>query len=308
MHPILQTIQQNVRQVIIGKDDIVERMMIALLSEGHVLLEDVPGVGKTVLVRSVAESIGATFHRIQFTPDLLPTDIIGVSIFNEQTRQFEFKKGPIHGSIVVADELNRASPKTQSALLESMEERAVTVDGVRHTLPDPFFVMATQNPSTHFGTYPLPEAQLDRFLFRLTMGYPTEEEEVRLLQRHVTQCLERVTTLQHIRTMREEARDTYVSEHVQRYIVSLVRATREHEAVEVGVSPRGTVALQNSAKAYAYLQNRSYVLPDDVQSLFSDVVSHRIQLTYDYEQEVSSTERVVEEVLRRVEVPVGDFR
>ncbi|GAK03574.1 MoxR-like ATPase [Geomicrobium sp. JCM 19037] len=281
----LQEIIEAVEHVVVGKREVITLTLTALLARGHVLIEDVPGVGKTMLVRSVAKATSADFKRIQFTPDLLPSDVTGVSIYNQRTQEFEFRPGPIMGNIVLADEINRSSPKTQSALLEALEEGMVTVDGQTHQLPEPFFVMATQNPIEHGGTYPLPEAQLDRFLFRIQMGYPNQMEELDMLDRtentHPFSHLQSVISVDEIEQLQQEVTGVYVDDSVKQYIVAIVRETRDLEGVELGVSPRGSIALMRASQAYAYVNGREYVLPDDVKYLSPFVLGHRLVLQTD---------------------------
>ena len=262
---------ENISKVIIGKREVAELSVAALLAGGHILLEDVPGVGKTMLVRALAKSTGANFRRIQFTPDLLPSDVVGVSIYNPKEMEFEFRPGPIMGNIVLADEINRTSPKTQSALLEGMEESSVTVDGETLSIPKPFFVMATQNPIEHEGTYPLPEAQLDRFIMKLKMGYPTPSEEIQVLNslEHSVpiEDLDTVITLEELITIQKEVRTVHVSEVLKGYIVELATRTRHDPYVYLGASPRASIALMRAAQAYALMKGRDYATPDDVQYL-----------------------------------------
>ena len=273
-------IVENVKRVIIGKDNCVELGVIALICQGHALIEDVPGVGKTMLARSIARSAGCDFKRIQFTPDLLPTDITGVSIFNQKSGEFEFRAGPIIAQLVLADEINRATPKTQSALLESMEERQVTVEGVTHKLPRPFMVMATQNPIEYEGTFPLPEAQLDRFLLMITLGYPTVEEELEIVENqrvtHPIESLEAAATAEEIIAVQEATKEVYVDDLVKQYIVAITTATRDHSDISLGASPRGSLALFRGAQALALIRGRDYVLPDDIKELAIPVLSHRV--------------------------------
>ena len=275
-----QRIVENVREVIIGKDSAVELGVIAILCQGHVLVEDVPGVGKTMLARSLAKSSGCSFRRIQFTPDLLPSDITGVSIYNQQSREFEFRQGPIVAQIVLADEINRATPKTQSALLEAMDESQVTVEGVTHPLPRPFTVMATQNPIEYEGTFPLPEAQLDRFLLMIKLGYPTQEEEISIVDSqqmaHPIDSLAAVANDEEIICLQESVKDVYVDELITKFIVSIIDATREHPDISLGCSPRGSLGLYRGAQAMALVRGRDYVLPDDVKELAVPMISHRI--------------------------------
>ena len=269
IHPQIALIIENIEKVMIGKRKEVILSLTALLAKGHVLLEDVPGVGKTMLVKSIAKSCDASFKRIQFTPDLLPSDVLGVSIYNPKEMEFEFRPGPIMGNIILADEINRTSPKTQSALLEGLEETNITIDGFTYELPRPFFVMATQNPIEYEGTYPLPEAQLDRFLIKMKMGYPTFTEEMEVLTRVQNQTpleeLTAVVSTDQLILMQDEVRSVYVDKTIKEYIIRLVFETRNHPQIALGVSPRGSIALMRASQAFAYLQGREYVLPDDVQ-------------------------------------------
>lgn len=280
MKQVAEQIANNVEQVIIGKRTAVELVLVALLCKGHVLLEDVPGTGKTVLAKSVARSVGSNFKRIQFTPDLLPSDVTGVSIFNQQTREFEFRQGPVFAQIVLADEINRATPKTQSALLEAMEERQITVDGTTYELPQPFIVVATQNPIEYEGTFPLPEAQLDRFLLRIHLGYANRMDEINILRRqrqsHPIDSLKEVVTAAQVRDLQEQIKEIYVDALIEEYIVALVTATRNHEDVYLGASTRGSLALYRTAQAKAALAGRDYVIPDDVKALAEPVLGHRL--------------------------------
>lgn len=292
----------------IGKRDIAELSITALLAGGHVLLEDVPGVGKTMMVKALAKSIGANFKRIQFTPDLLPSDVLGVSIYNPQKMEFEFRPGPIMGNIILADEINRTSPKTQSALLEGMEESSVTIDGETMKIQQPFFVMATQNPIEYEGTYPLPEAQLDRFLFKLKMGYPTVQEEIEVLRRtekeKPIENLKTVISLEELSILQNAVKEIVVSESVKMYIVMCAAETRSSSQVSLGVSPRGSLALMKSCQAYALLRGRVYVTPDDVQYLMPFVFGHRMILHSEARYEGVMPEEIIERILAKVHVPV----
>jgi MoxR-like ATPase len=299
----------NVERAIVGKRFEVELALAALLAQGHVLIEDVPGVGKTVLAKAIAHTFGGLFKRIQFTPDLLPSDVTGVSIFNQRTGQFEFRPGPIMANVVLADEINRATPKTQSALLEAMEERQVSVDGVSYPLNQPFLVIATQNPVEYEGTFPLPEAQLDRFLLRLRMGYPSFEDERRITERvgylHPIEALSAVAEPEELVALQALVPDVYVDDSVRDYVVRLARATREHPDVALGASPRGTLALFRAAQALASLRGREYVLPDDVKELAPRALAHRLILRPESQLRARSDEAVVQAILESVEVPVA---
>ena len=298
----------NVEKVVQGKHGEIRLALVALIGEGHVLIEDVPGVGKTMLAKAVARSIDCSFRRIQFTPDLLPTDITGVNVFNQERGDFEFKPGAIFANIVLGDEINRASPKTQSALLESMEERQVTIDTETYQLGQPFMVLATQNPIEHEGTYPLPEAQLDRFMMRIALGYPSSDVEVEILSTHgIRSTLDDigpVTDASGVREMIQQARQVHVSPPVKRYIVDLVEATRNHPDVYLGASPRASIMLLRAARGMAAASERDYVIPDDVKGLTVPVLAHRIIVTADAVMSGRSTGAVLEELLREVAVPV----
>ena len=299
---------QNVAKVIVGKEDVVELCLVALLCEGHVLLEDVPGIGKTTLAKAIARSVGCTFRRIQFTPDLLPSDVTGILYFNQKSQEFEFRPGPLMSQILLADEINRATPRTQSALLEAMQERQVTVDVETVQLPRPFVVLATQNPIELEGTFPLPEAQIDRFLMRIDLGYPTREEEESILLRYERQdpleSLESVVQPRDLLAMQSQTRSVLIEDTVREYIVDVVRATREHDAVELGVSPRGTLALYHTAQALAVLRGRGFVIPDDVKYLAPAVLTHRIIISPQTRLRGRRPEEVLAEIVDTVPVPV----
>jgi len=307
-----ESIVNNLEQVILGKAQAVELVVIGLLCQGHVLIEDVPGVGKTMLARSLAKSLDCTFNRIQFTPDMLPSDVTGVSIFNQETRKFEFRSGPIMGQIILADEVNRATPKTQAALLEAMEERQVTVDGTTYPLPKPFMVLATQNPIEYEGTFPLPEAQLDRFLLRVRLGYPNPSEEMRVLNaqqlRHPIESLESIVTKKELLQAIDEIRHVYVSPAIQKYIIDLVGRTRQSGDVYLGASPRGSLALFRTGQARAALLGRDHVLPDDIKALAVPVLGHRIIVSPAARLRELSADRIVQEIVYTAPVPGGDYQ
>lgn len=303
-------LKDNLGKVIIGKDDAILLTIIAFLCQGHILIEDVPGVGKTMLARSLAKSLGCNFKRIQFTPDMLPSDVTGVSIYNQNTREFEFRPGPLMAQIVLADEINRATPKTQSALLEAMEERQMTVDGTTHILPVPFMVMATQNPIEYEGTFPLPEAQLDRFLMRIDLGYTSLGNEIRILEEqqiiHPILELGPVVTTEEILAAQNTIKHIHVSDPVKRYIVQMVRETREHPEVYLGASPRGSLSLFKAGQARAALSGRDYVLPDDVKILAPNVLSHRVVVSPAARLTDVSSVKIVREILDSLAVPGAD--
>ncbi len=309
---LAQRIVDNVERVIVGKSTAVELGVIALMCHGHALIEDVPGVGKTMLARSIARSVGCTFKRIQFTPDLLPTDVTGVSIYNQQNREFEFRAGPIISQIVLADEVNRATPKTQSAMLEAMDERQVTVEGITHRLPSPFMVMATQNPVEYEGTFPLPEAQLDRFLLIIRLGYPTVEEELEIVDRqqaeHPIDTLRPVAEADEIINLQRKIREIYVDDLVKQYIVNLVEATRIHPDIALGASPRASLALFRGGQAVSLIRGRDYVLPDDVKELASPMLSHRMIVSAGARMRGVGSEEVVDQILEETAVPGGGAR
>ncbi len=298
-------IRENVKRVIVGKDDVIDLMLVAVLSEGHVLLEDVPGTGKTTLAKSIAISLGCTFRRIQFTPDLLPSDVTGINFFNQKTQSFEFRPGPILSQVVLADEINRATPRTQSALLESMQEHQMTVDGETRPLPRPFLVMATQNPIELEGTFPLPEAQLDRFLMRVSIGYPDEEDENYILRRfRDDDPLEPVADPPTVLALIRQVRQVHVADAIQNYIVAVARQTRNHPEIDLGASPRATLALYRTAQARAAIDGRDFVLPDDVKFLASSVLTHRILISPQTRLRGRRPEEVVSDLVNMVPVPV----
>lgn len=302
-------IKESISGIVVGKEDTVEKLLVALLAGGHVLIEDVPGVGKTTLVNAVAKSIGCSFSRIQFTPDLLPSDITGVTIFNMKLGEFEFKQGPITANLVLADEINRGSPKTQSSLLEAMQEKQITVDGNTYRLPEPFMVLATQNPIEYEGTFPLPEAQIDRFSIRLSMGYPGFFDEKSLLARDSSEVLlknlQPVINDMDVLELRRRVEQVHVEDSVQDYIVNIVRATREHKDIYLGCSPRSTIALFNNCRALAFINGRDYVLPDDVRKLAVCTLAHRLIMKSEAVMQEKDQNSVMLEVLNSIRVPVA---
>lgn len=306
-----ETLFTSLEKVILGKRGALELITIGLLCQGHVLIEDVPGVGKTVLARALAKSLGCTFNRLQFTPDMLPSDVTGTSIFNQETRKFEFRPGPIFGQMVLTDEINRATPKTQAALLEAMEERQVTVDGVTYPLPRPFMVLATQNPIEYEGTFPLPEAQLDRFLLRLRMGYPSASDEARILSsqqmQHPIETVEPIFGAEEVLAAAAAVRELYVSPALERYIVEIVQHTRQHPDIYLGASPRGSLALYRASQARAALQGRDHALPDDVKALAAPILAHRIIVSPAARLRDVGPEKLIQEVLLSIPVPGGTY-
>lgn len=300
-------ISSNVQKVIIGKQSEIRFTLLALLCEGHLLIEDVPGVGKTMLTRAIARSIGSTFRRIQFTPDMLPSDVTGVNVYNQKSQEFEFRPGPIMAQIVLTDEINRATPKTQSALLEAMEERQITVDGVTYAMARPFMVLATQNPIEYEGTFPLPEAQVDRFMMRIRLGYPLKNNEVDMLSRqsehHPIQDIDQVVTVEELVEAQRAVRTVYVDNLVKEYIVDLVSTTRDHPDIYLGASPRGSLALFNATRALAAIEGRDYVLPDDVKLLAEPTLAHRLIVSPSARIKNVSARQIVEDTLRHTAVP-----
>ncbi len=303
-----QILKENIGRVIIGKDETIHFLVVALLCEGHVLLEDVPGIGKTTLAKALSRSLGCTFQRIQFTPDLMPSDITGITFYNQKRGEFEFHPGPLITQIVLADEINRATPRTQSALLEAMEERQISIERETITLPRPFMVIATQNPVELEGTFPLPEAQMDRFLMRLRLNYPDKSEERLILQRfkeeQPLQELKPVIDAEKLSSLQRAIRTIHVSAGIENYIVDMVHATREHGEIELGVSPRGTLALYRAAQAMAATQNRNYVIPDDVKQLAPHILSHRIIATSQSRLHGHDMAQVIGDILKQTAVPV----
>ncbi|MFN2147654.1 MAG: AAA family ATPase [Anaerolineales bacterium] len=303
-------LRENVQKVIVGKDEPINLALVAVLCGGHILIEDVPGIGKTTLARTLAASLGCSFRRIQFTPDLLPSDVTGLNWFNQKAQEFEFRPGPVMSQVVLADEINRATPRTQSALLEAMQERQVTVDGVTHPQPKPFLVLATQNPVELEGTFPLPEAQIDRFMLCLAIGYPSEVEEAQILDRFQgsdpLESLQAVTNPEQILQMQEERKGIRVEVSVRDYIVKVARATRVHEEIELGASPRATLALYQASQAWAAIQGREYVLPDDVKRLAPVILTHRLMISPQAQLRGRRPEELVEDIVNSVPVPVEE--
>ena len=306
---MLKKIIKNVESVIVGKRGVIELVVTALISNGHILLEDVPGVGKTRLIAAVARSIDGSFKRIQFTADVLPSDVTGFSVYNQKTGDFEFKNGAIMSQFVLADEINRTSPKTQAALLEAMEEKQISVDGVTYKMPQPFMVMATQNPIEFMGTFPLPEAQLDRFLIKISVGYPDAESERSVLSMHQMddpfETLQAVATPEDIINIQNEVKKIFVHENLEKYIVSIVSATRNHPSVRLGASPRASLALYRTAQATAYINGRDFVIPDDIQKMVIPVMAHRIILSQETKFSNTTADDVLNEIKKSVPVPSG---
>jgi len=303
----VQRVVGNVERVIVGKADSVAFSLIAVICRGHILIEDVPGVGKTVLTKAIARSIGCTFKRIQFTPDLLPSDVSGVSVYNQKTGNFEFRPGPVMAQIVLADEINRATPKTQSALLEAMEEAQVTVDGISHRLPEPFMVMATQNPIEYEGTFPLPEAQLDRFMMNISLGYPKAADEINILDshqhHHPLEDLAQIMTADELVHIQQQIRGIHVDPSIREYIVAISNATRNHQNIYLGVSPRGSLALFRAAQALAAMRGRGYVIPDDIKLLAKPTLAHRIIVTPAARVRAITSTSILDEILQSIPVP-----
>jgi MoxR-like ATPase len=303
----LEAIKQNIKKVIVGKDEVIDLLLVSLICSGHIIIEDLPGLGKTTLASALASSLGCDFQRIQFTPDVLPSDITGFNVYDINTGKKTFHKGSVHSQIVLADEINRASPKTQSALLEAMQERQVTVDGETYQLPKPFMILATENPVDTAGTYPLPEAQLDRFLMRINMGYPTKESELEIIKSNRSAVQETklspVTTAEEIIKIQEAIQLVYVSDDILKYIVEIVSATREYDGVVMGVSPRGSIALTQAACGMAIIEGRNYVIPDDVKRLATYVLAHRMIMKNRSGAKGTTAEDAINDILRSIKVP-----
>ena len=303
-----EKIRHSVQRVIVGKDDVIDLAIIALLCKGHVLVEDVPGIGKTTMAKALAQSLGCTFNRIQFTPDLMPTDVLGVNFYNQKSGDFEFRAGPIFSQILLADEINRATPRTQSALLEAMGERQATIDGVTRAISEPFMVLATQNPIEMEGTFPLPEAQLDRFMLRIKLGYPSPDEESDILLRFqkdtILPALEPVTTESELRPLQDAVTTVRVDDTIRMYVVAITQASREHDGLALGASPRAALSLYKTAQAKAVLDGRDFVTPDDVKEMAETVLAHRMILTSNSRLRGRTTGMIVEEVLDSVPVPI----
>lgn len=304
---ILDKVRENIKKVIVGKDRSIDLILTALISGGHVLIEDIPGVGKTTLVKSLARSLDVSFKRIQFTPDLLPSDITGSSVYNQKTSEFEFKKGPIFSELILADEINRTSPKTQSSLLEVMEENQVTVDGMTFKMPDLFMVMATQNPIEYEGTYPLPESQLDRFMMKITMGYPEDFEEINIIKRFIlnkSSDIKKVADAADIIELKKKVGDIYIRDSVMQYIVDIVNLTRKSEYSYLGASPRASIMLSRGAQALAMLKDRDYVIPDDVKELAVPVLAHRVIVKPEYRMNNLTNEKFIKNIIDDIYIPV----
>ncbi|NLI60779.1 MAG: MoxR family ATPase [Clostridiales bacterium] len=308
---IVASLEENIEKVIVGKDEAIRLIIIALLCQGHVLIEDIPGVGKTTMVSALARSLDLTFRRIQFTPDVLPSDITGFSMYNFKNGELEFHPGMVMGQVILADEINRTSPKTQSSLLEAMEEGQVTVDGKTHYLPQPFIVLATQNPVEYVGTFPLPEAQLDRFFLKVTIGYPSKREEMHIMSRfqysNPLDSLEAVASKEDILKLQKLTRQVKVAEAIRDYIASLVGMTRDHPDLTLGSSPRGSLFLMKASQAHAMLDGRDYVIPDDVQKMVIPVLSHRLILKPEARLKEMTPERILRSIINTVYVPLGDL-
>jgi MoxR-like ATPase len=305
---ICRDIRENIQKVIVGKDEVINLTLVGVLCEGHILLEDVPGIGKTTLARALAASLGCSFKRIQFTPDLLPSDVTGINWFNQKAMEFEFKPGPVISQIVLADEINRATPRTQSALLEAMQEKQITIDGLTHPLPRPFLVMATQNPVELEGTFPLPEAQIDRFLLRVEIGYPSQIEENDILQRFRANSdmpeIQPVTKPAEIIQMQKERSEVRIEDSVRDYIVNIARSTRDHSEIQLGASPRAAIALYHSSQAWAAIHGRDFVLPDDIKKMAPHVLTHRLMVSPQAQLRGRLPSQLVDDIVESIPVPV----
>jgi len=309
-HSIIQNLQKDMSKVIIGKDDKITLLLTALLAKGHLLLEDTPGTGKTMLAKALAASLQGTFKRVQFTPDLLPSDVTGINIFNQKKQEFEFIKGPVFSNVLLADEINRATPRTQSSLLEAMAELQVTTDGVTRSLPQPFFLIATENPIETAGTFPLPEAELDRFALKISMGFPSAEEEQLIIERYIDKNpleeLSPVCSLEDLIGLQHEVTKVYVHEDLRNYIIAIVQATRNHEQIALGINPRGTLCLLHCAQAYAFINGRDYVIPEDIKTLAKPCLCHRL-LSFHNSGSQAFTSSILDEILARIPVPTEHF-
>lgn len=307
---IAEKVKTNIQRVIVGKEEVIDHLLVALISQGHVLLEDVPGMGKTLLAKSMAKSLSCSFKRIQFTPDLLPTDVTGINFYSQKNGEFEFRPGPIFSNIVLADEINRATPRTQSSLLECMEERQVTIDGETRSLERPFMIIATQNPVETQGTFPLPEAQLDRFLIKVDLGYPTKEEGIEILKRfkenNPIEEMQPVASIEEIINAQNIYSEVFVSDDLLAYMMDIIEATRKHPDVELGVSPRGSQALLKAAQVYAVLHGRDFLLPDDVKAMIKPVLAHRLVLSHTMRIKEKQEELILDSILKEVPVPTED--
>ncbi|MBO5469432.1 MAG: MoxR family ATPase [Lachnospiraceae bacterium] len=309
-HTIIQKLQDNMGKVIIGKENQITLLLTALLAKGHLLLEDTPGTGKTMLAKALAASLQGTFKRVQFTPDLLPSDVTGINIYNQKLQEFEFIRGPVFSNVLLADEINRATPRTQSSLLEAMAELQVTTDGVTRQLPHPFFLIATENPIETAGTFPLPEAQLDRFALKISMGFPTAEEELLILERYINKSpldtLQPVCTLEDLTGLQQQVTEVFLHEDIRNYMIAIIQATRHHEQIALGINPRGTLCLMRCAQAYAFIQGRDYVIPEDIKTLVKPCLCHRL-LSFHNNSSQTFAASVLDEILKTIPVPTEHF-